>query len=423
LLLFRLVLPAIKLTLPMIAGDLIVGAGYLIGAGAALSRNGVDSSSVVATGAVVSAVVAISLQSTLGNLLGGVALQLDGSLHEGDFIRLADGHQGQIRAIRWRHTLVETGDHTTIVVPNSMLLANNITILGLRDGHSAPQRVTIDFFVDVLVAPTTVLKTVTDALIDSPIPNVARDPQLSVVCAEMNADGIARYTVRFFLVDPMTKTTSSRVLVRVHAALSRAGIQLARKTAAGAVDATDRYLAALHQIGLFASLEDAELRVLAGAMNHAPYAANETIAHQGAEAHSLFILTAGTVEVRTKYDADGAGPAPEHVGVVATLVAPDFFGEMGLMTGQPRRADVVAKTDVECFRLRKEAVEQVVKDRPEIAKSLSEMLAKRNVGLRAVREGLDEKARAEQHAHERERIYSGIRRFFGLAGEEIERDK
>ena len=114
LLVFRVLLPTIKLTLPMIAGDLLVGVGYLVGAGGVLSNYGLDPSSVVATGAVVSAVLAISLQQTLGNLLGGVALQLDGSLHEGDFIRLADGNQGQIRAIRWRHTLVETGDHTTI---------------------------------------------------------------------------------------------------------------------------------------------------------------------------------------------------------------------------------------------------------------------------------------------------------------------
>jgi CRP-like cAMP-binding protein len=180
-------------------------------------------------------------------------------------------------------------------------------------------------------------------------------------------------------------------------------------------DATDRYLEALHKIGLFDALADAELRTLAAAMNHAPYAANETIAHQGAIAHSLFILTAGTVEVRTHHDADGAGPAPEKMGVVATLSAPDFFGEMGLLTGEPRRADVVAQTDVECFRLRKEAIVQVLKDRPEIAASLSEVLAKRQVGLRAVREDLDEASRADLHAHERERIYTGIRRFFGLA--------
>ena len=52
--------------------------------------------------------------------------------------------------------------------------------------------------------------------------------------------------------------------------------------------------------------------------------------------------------------------------MVATLTAPDFFGEMGLMTGEPRKADVVAKTDVECFRLPQATFETVLTGRPEI---------------------------------------------------------
>ncbi len=412
--LFRVLFPSVRLTLPMIAGDLLVGLGYIAGTLGVLSRHGLDPSSALATGAVVSAVLAISLQTTLGNILGGVALQLDGSLHEGDYIQLADKTQGQIRAIRWRHTLVETGDHTTIVVPNSQLLATNIVLLGQRDGHPAPQRVTVDFHVDVVVSPSAVLAAVHAAMIDSRVENVAHDPQPTCVCTDFDRDGIATYTVRYFLIDPRTKTTSSRVLVRLHAALRRAGISMSSRKVLTPEDESAGYLRVIKQISLFQALTEEELHTLASTMTHVPYATGETIAHQGAVAHSLFILNAGTVEVRTKHDIDGEGPAPERSGVVATITAPNFFGEMGVMTGEPRRADVVAKCDVDCYRLKKEAVEKVLVQRPEIAKALSEVLATRTVELTAVHDNLDAVSRAEQTARERDRIHSSIRQFFGL---------
>ena len=167
-------------------------------------------------------------------------------------------------------------------------------------------------------------------------------------------------------------------------------------------------------VHLFQSLSDAELRMLADGMSPALYAAGETITRQGAIAHWLYILTAGQVEVHTKFDPDGPGPAPEVTRVVATLDAPEVFGEMGLMTGEPRTADVVARTDVECLRLGKPAFERVLQARPEIASELAEKLASRRVGLISAREGLSEDARKERHDSERERILRGIKQFFGL---------
>ena len=74
----------------------------------------------------------------------------------------------------------------------------------------------------------------------------------------------------------------------------------------------------------------------------------------------------------------------------------------------------VAKTDVECYRLPQDTFEHVLLARPEIAKELSDRLASRKVGLEEAREDLDEAAKAAHHMSERERIYDGIRDFFGL---------
>jgi CRP-like cAMP-binding protein len=58
-----------------------------------------------------------------------------------------------------------------------------------------------------------------------------------------------------------------------------------------------------------------------------------------------------------------------------------------------RQEDVIAITDVECYRLDKQTFEGVLLARPEIAIGLSEKLAERRMALVAAREGLDEAPR------------------------------
>lgn len=428
---FSVAMPRLGVSVPMIASDLVVGVGYLLATLGVLSGHGLDPSSVLATSAVVSAVLAISLQSTLGNILGGVALQLDGSIHEGDWIQLENGKQGRVKQVRWRHTVVETRDWSTIIVPNVQLLGNNIMILGKREGRPVPQRMWVWFNVDFRFPPTRVIQVVSDAVNASPIDGVATDPRPNVVCMDFTKErreSFATYAVRYWLTDlAADDPTNSRVRSRIYTALHRAEIPLAvpaRTTFLEVHDEprderrtrrrVDERLAALKQMTLFRHLTEAELETLAAGMSHVIYCAGEVITRQGAVAHWLYVLTSGKVQVRANVDPDGDGPAPAQAKAIAMLEAPDFFGEMGLMTGQPRTADVVALTDVDCFRLGKATFERVVVERPEMANELSETLAARRVNLIAVRDGLDPDARLSRHASERDRILDGIKGFFGL---------
>ena len=424
-------LPRVGLALPVIAGELLAGVGYVVATLGVFARHDIDLSGALATGAVVSAVLAISLQTTLGNILGGVALQLDGSIHEGDWIQLENGKQGKVRAIRWRHTLVETRDWATIVVPNAQLLANNITLLGMRDGKKTPARMWVYFNVDFRYPPSRVTEVVMDAVLGSPIENVAADPAPNCVCmdfAKDTRDSFAYYALRYWLIDLASDDgTNSRVRARIYAALHRAEIPLAVPAQLQILEMHDEahharhakreaeaHLAAIKTVGLLRSLDDGELRTLADGLIHAPFVAGEIITRQGATAHYLYIMTSGRAEIRTKVDPDGDGPAPTLTRTVATISAPDFFGEMGLVTGEPRSADVVAASDVECYRLGKATFERVLLARPEIAVELSHKLATRRVELIAAREGLDAVARKAREESERAKILGGIKTFFGL---------
>src|SRR5690349_3691003 len=130
---FRLLLPALGRTPPRIVEDLTIIAVYLVYGLAQLRGAGVDLTSIIATSAVITAVIAFAAQDTLGNMLGGIALQLDNSVQVGDWIQV-DGQVGRVRDIRWRSTLVETRDWETLVIPNSALMKGRVALLGRREG-------------------------------------------------------------------------------------------------------------------------------------------------------------------------------------------------------------------------------------------------------------------------------------------------
>src|SRR4051812_45575636 len=87
---FRLLLPMVRLDLAPILRDTLLGLGYVLVAMMLLARHGVDLTGIVATSAVVTAVIGFSLQDTLGNVMGGVALQLEQSIAVGDWVRIGE---------------------------------------------------------------------------------------------------------------------------------------------------------------------------------------------------------------------------------------------------------------------------------------------------------------------------------------------
>ncbi len=137
ILLFRVLLPAVRIAPARIVEDLVTAAVTLAWALAWLRMAGVDLASLITTSAVITAVIAFSMQETLGNVLGGVVLQLDQSIRVGDWVKV-DDVSGRVVEIRWRHTAIETRNRETVVVPNGWLVKNRFTVIGSRaDGAAA----------------------------------------------------------------------------------------------------------------------------------------------------------------------------------------------------------------------------------------------------------------------------------------------
>lgn len=74
------------------AGHVVQDLGWVVSGVAVMRLAGVDPSSLVTTSAVITAIIAFSMQDTLGNVLGGLFLELDDSLSIGDWVRI-DGNE------------------------------------------------------------------------------------------------------------------------------------------------------------------------------------------------------------------------------------------------------------------------------------------------------------------------------------------
>jgi len=96
---------------------------------------------------------------------------------------------------------------------------------------------------------------------------------------------------------------------------------------------------------------------------------------------------------------------------VATLGDGQFFGEMSLMTGESRTATVVAKTDVECYIVDKDAFQEIVQEKPELAGIISDILSRRQVDL-----GVKRTMTPVPSAAQTNQLRSKIAAFFGIGG-------
>jgi CRP-like cAMP-binding protein len=101
------------------------------------------------------------------------------------------------------------------------------------------------------------------------------------------------------------------------------------------VDATDQ----LRKVPLFSGLDKKELEMLSKVAKEQRYSAGSTIVKTGAAGHGLYIIKDGHVSVRKQ-------------GKTVNRLGPgNFFGEIAVLDGGPRTADVVADTDTSCLTL------------------------------------------------------------------------
>ena len=78
----------------------------------------VNLTALVVTSTVVSAVIGLSLQDTLGSMIAGISLQMDRPFTVGDWANI-NGREGQVVRMNWRTITLRTLDNHHIVISNT----------------------------------------------------------------------------------------------------------------------------------------------------------------------------------------------------------------------------------------------------------------------------------------------------------------
>ncbi|MCK6547154.1 mechanosensitive ion channel family protein [Myxococcota bacterium] len=401
--------------LPSIVRDLAQGAVLLVAALIALPAAGIEPGQILTTSAILTVVVGMAIQETLGNFVAGLAIQTERPFQVGDWIEVhgQPGHIGRVREINWRATRLHTLDNVDLVVPNGMLAKASFT--NYDRPHRAARR-SVYFHVPFSV-PTRVVH---DAVLPSlaEVPGVLVTPPPSIVTFSFDESGVG-YWLRFFIDDMSTRDAiDGAVRDRIWYSLARAGLPLSvpgraiatpdhvetqeRSREAKALDERTAMIAASE---LFRQLAPEAQRHLAERARFASYAPGEVIIRQGELGNAMYLVRRGELAVRIK---NGGGLEHE----VARLSPGAFFGEMALLTGETRRATIVSVTTCELLVINHEAFRELLASNDSVVKVIGAKVAQRNAELTAKGEGLP--VEPEKVVEASDALATRIRRFFGL---------
>lgn len=129
-------------------------------------------------------------------------------------------------------------------------------------------------------------------------------------------------------------------------------------------------LSDLNRIKIFKELPEEQLTALIPHLSEKSFQPGNTILYRGDPGTSLFMLAEGTIAV-TLINAEGI----EYT--IATMETGDIFGEMSLMTGEPRSANVKALTSARLFELHQKAFFELLASYPDLNEKLLQLFVQR----------------------------------------------
>jgi small-conductance mechanosensitive channel len=198
-----------------------------IGAWLSTSVFGVRWAPLLATSALVSVVLGLALQDTLGNLFAGVALQFDKPYEIGDWIEV-HGHNGEVftgevHEITWRATILYGFFDEVLTLPNRLVAQSDVSNYSAR---KKPVYRGLNLTLDPEANEERVKEILHEVLKETP--GVLQGLQHLVMLRELTEKGaiyrlfypIEHFGRQYIVVD--------EILMRAQARLKKAGIQSSR---------------------------------------------------------------------------------------------------------------------------------------------------------------------------------------------------
>jgi small-conductance mechanosensitive channel/CRP-like cAMP-binding protein len=360
----------------------------------------------LATSGALAIIIGLALQSSLGDVFSGIVLNIERPYRPGDWIILDDSLQGKVIETNWRATHILTGNQDVAIIPNSVIAKSKLV------NCSAPSKIhgaSIRVKLEPSLTPAAGCNLLKEVLLGST--HILRTPEPSVTIKDLSAEMIdfeLSYTVADVgAVDQAQNELFDRVFRAAAAAGARFSPRLAGspgKSTSGDKGEARTPERLLPGIALFSTLTAEEKAALASQMQRKDYKAGEVIVKKGTILQVLCIVSEGVL----------VGSVEENgLKVEVTRLAPgDFFGEVGLLTGEPLNGELSALTRVVIYEISKDALLPLLKARPNMAEELSESLATRQLARRTVLDSHDHKGQHEDGLADR--VAANIRRLFSL---------
>lgn len=354
---------------------------------------------------IVGIVVGLALQDTLGNLFAGIALQADQPFQVGDVVTLASGRAGVVESVSWRGVRIRTFQNKLIIMSNAVLGKEALEVAP-RDNLNARLVYFNTLYSD---SPAKTIHVVREAV--RQVENVSPKKRPIVRIRDLGESGID-WEIKYWAED-YTKYNETDALIRqrVWYAFSRENIGFAFPTRTVHIQAAPTEPTAeenlnttaetLSRIPIFTPLSESELDQLAKGSRARVFAPGEAIVTRGREGNSMFIITRGTVDVKILQGGEDA--------TINTLRNGDYFGEMSLLTGEPRSATVLARDETGVLQISKETLKPIFEANPELVKAVYEVIEERREALSSEAVGA-----ADEEAKRKTGVIRSIKKFFGI---------
>ena len=390
---------------------------------------------VVTASGVITVVLGFALRSLVADLFSGIALSVDRDIGVDDIVEfsLRNRHViGQIIEFNWRTFKIRDLNNQVMMIPNSEF-SSLMVINHSRSEAGCP--CTVRFPLPARCDGEKALRVLRGALErEVQEGKIAPEPRPHVEIALADRGALA-FEAHFL---PQAPHTEYRVVGSLYEASLRdlrlAGLTLAGSggesgggsggssgggsgaaaaaaapvsSGAGGHDpqAISPQLQALGRVSLLSVLTEAQRTQLVPFLVRHDAPEGAVIVDEGEAGSSMFFILEGSCEVQVRSGEDW-----RHV---ARLWPGDHFGEMSLLTGNPRSARVSMLSEGVLLELPKEALSELLTAAPDLLAKISASVLARTEQSDAVRRRLDSQAQQE-HASRVEALVLQMRRFFGL---------
>lgn len=347
--------------------------------------------------AILTAIIGLSMQDTIGNFIAGLIIQVEKPFDLNDWIEV-DGQRGQVREINWRYTKLETNDKIYMIIPNNKVSTEKVV------NYSKPTPEVKEFInigVSYDVAPVKVKQAIM-AILKANAHIVQKDD--CAVLLQECGDSSILYRVEYMIADPgKHRKVRDEVFSAIWYQFKKHVIEIPypirtviMKQPAAQSDLSEP-VRLLGSLALFkdASPEGLDHLVRFGLI-HASKPGQVVVRAQEPGDSMFFII-------------DGDFNVINDQRIATILHKGDFFGEMSLLTGEKRTAQVEAATGGTLLEIDRSAFKILVENEPAVLRQIETIFGER---CKANADSARNKAESETS---KASLFQRFKKRFGLA--------